>query len=64
MKTPRRPFVSPLGAAIDLPHLSPDEAQVVAEVLRHVAAAIWDAFGDDFPLADAHDDDEDDYPPW
>jgi hypothetical protein len=58
--------VSPLGAAIDLPHLTPDEALFIAQILKHIAGAIWDAFGDDFPLADwpDDDDDEDDNPPW
>ena len=38
---------SPLGAAIDVPHLSPEEAWLVARLLRRLAKNIWDAFGDD-----------------
>ena len=48
MTSPRpRPRASPLGAAIDLRHMSPEEALLLAETLNRLAVAVWDAFGDD-----------------
>lgn len=68
MTPPRRPFVSPLGAAIDVPHLAPHEAFIVVQTLEHIAAAIWDAFGDELDLPvrddDESEDDPPDDPPW
>ena len=47
MSPARRTLVSPLGSAVDLPHLSPAEAYVVADILERICQAIWDAYGDD-----------------
>ena len=67
MTPPRRPPASPLGAAIDVSHLAPHEALIVVQTLNHLAAAIWDAFGDDldldpWPEPDPDPKDEDDIP--
>jgi len=63
MTPQRRPPASPLGAAIDVPHLAPHEALLVVQTLKHLAAAIWDAFGDDVDLAEWSDVDQDDRNP-
>ncbi len=64
MTPPRHKPASPLGAAIDVPHLAPHEALIVVQTLRCVADAIWDAFGDDLDLAEWSDDDKEDDVPW
>lgn len=63
MTSPRRPQASPLGAAIDVPHLAPHEALLVVHTLQRLAAAIWDAFGDDVELVEWSDVDQDDRNP-
>ena len=42
-----RPRAWGLGAAIDIPHLSPEEARLIVQILRRLARNIWDAFGDE-----------------
>jgi hypothetical protein len=46
-----RPRAWGLGAAVDLPHLSPEEARIIVQILRRLALNIWDAFGDDYESA-------------
>ena len=45
--THRKRPVSPLGSAVDLPHMSPEEAYIVADIFDRISTAIWDAYGDD-----------------
>jgi len=45
MSTRRQP--SPLGSAVDLPHLSPEEAVVLVDVLDRICQSLWDTYGDE-----------------
>lgn len=45
--SPSRPTaVSPLGSTVDLPHLTPEEAYVLVDVLDRLTQALWDTYGD------------------
>lgn len=46
MSPPRPTTVSPLGSSVDLPHLTPEEAYVLVDVLDRLIQALWDTYGD------------------
>ena len=46
MSPPRPTEVSPLGSTVDLPHLTPEEAYVLVDVLDRLTQALWDTYGD------------------
>jgi hypothetical protein len=46
----------PLGSAINLPRLSPEEAYVLVDVLELICRSLWDTYGDDMLDLAAVDD--------
>lgn len=62
MTPPRPSAVSPLGSSVDLPHLTPEEAYVLVDVLDHLIQALWDTYGDDLLDIEAAAEPPD--PPW
>jgi hypothetical protein len=63
MSPPRAAAVSPLGSAVDLPHLSPEEAVVLVDVLERICQSLWDTYGEEMSDLVAAAEPPEDVPP-
>ncbi len=45
--THRKNTPNPFGSMVDIPHMSPEEAYLIVDILNRIASSIWNIYGDD-----------------